>query len=58
MSKPTHDGHIENLTTDEIMETLTEAQAKFILHAAVIAGHLPRYWLDQGVKLSRSLGNV
>lgn len=58
MSTNTHDGNIENLTTDEIMETLTEAQAKFILHASVIAGHLPRYWLEQGVKLSRSVRGV
>ncbi len=49
------DEKLEALSLSEIIETLTEAQAKFILHASVIAGHLPRYWLNEGVKLSRML---
>lgn len=40
-------------TTGEIIDELTEQQAKFVLHAAVISGHLPEYWLKQGVELAR-----
>lgn len=43
----------EDKTLNEIVETLTEQEAKFILQASVIAGHLPRYWLDKGVELAR-----
>lgn len=50
-----NDGNIEKLTLEEIMETLNESQAKFILQALIIAGHLPRYWLEAGVKLSRNI---
>lgn len=37
---------------NEIHE-LTEGQAKFVLQASFIAGHLPLYWLEQGIKLAR-----
>lgn len=40
------------------MATLTEAQAKFVLHLSVIAGHMPRYWLEKGVKIARDIKNV
>ncbi len=50
-----HDKNIGEMPLDEVMETLSEEQAKFILHASIIAGHLPRYWFDQGVVLSRSI---
>lgn len=50
-----YDDNLKDLTVDEIMETLNEAQAKFILQASVIAGHLKRDWLEKGVYLSRSI---
>lgn len=40
-------------TTEEIIDDLTEEQAKFILKASVIAGHLPSYWLDKGIELAK-----
>lgn len=49
------DEYIGELTVEQIIETITEDQAKFILHASVIAGHLSRDWLEKGVKLSRSV---
>lgn len=49
------EGNIKELSLDEIMETLTEDQARFILHISVVAGHLSRHWLDEAIKLSRSI---
>lgn len=49
------DENIGELSNEEILETLTEDQAKFILHASIIAGHLSRHSFEQGVKLSRSV---
>lgn len=39
--------------TGKMIDDLTEDQAKFILHASVLAGHLPDYWLRQGIELAR-----
>lgn len=38
---------------EEEIHELTEEQAKFVLQASFIAGHLPLYWLEQGIKLAR-----
>ena len=38
---------------EETVDDLTEEQAKFILKASVIAGHLPFYWLEKGIDLSK-----
>jgi len=40
------------LTLEEMIAELTEQQAKFILHASVIANHLPMHWLIRGIKLA------
>lgn len=42
----------EDETLHQAIDSLTELQAKFILEASVIAGHLPRYWLDKGIELA------
>lgn len=45
--------------TDEkigkMIDDLTEDQAKFVLHASALAGHLPDYWIRQGIELARML---
>lgn len=38
---------------DNIVDALNEEQAKFILKASVITGHLPKYWLEKGIKLAK-----
>jgi hypothetical protein len=43
----------QDKTMHEIIDDLTEQQAKFILEASVVAGHLPEYWLRKGVELSK-----
>lgn len=50
-----HDHNISKLTTDEVLDTLTMDQMRFIIHTSVVANHLQRYWLDQAVILSRSV---
>lgn len=47
------DAQLKDMPLEEIMGALTEEQAKFIIQASVIAGHLFRTWLEEGVKLSR-----
>lgn len=42
---------------DVLMASITEEQAKFILHASVIAGHMPRHWLEEGIKLAKLVKN-
>ncbi len=42
----------EDETLHQAVDSLTEQQAKFILEMSVIAGHLPRYWLNKGVELA------
>lgn len=49
------DGKIKEQSIEEILETMTEEQAKFVIHASVVANHLPRYWFEEAVKLSRSV---
>ena len=38
---------------EETVDELTEEQAKFVLKAAVVAKHLPLYWLEKGVELAK-----
>lgn len=40
-------------TIEEIVDELTEEQAKFVLKAAVVAKHLPAYWLEKGIELAK-----
>lgn len=40
-------------TMEETVDELTEEQAKFILKASVIAGHLPVFWLEKGIELAK-----
>lgn len=49
------DAKIKDQTVEEIMETLTEQQAKFVIQISVAANHLPRYWLEEAVKIARSI---
>lgn len=46
-----------NTDTDvqKSVEELTEERAKFILIISVIAGHLPKYWLDKAIELSKGV---
>lgn len=44
-------------TMEETVDELTDEQAKFILKAAVVAKHLPLYWLNKGIELAKMLNH-
>ena len=52
MTKP-DTSTIDRSAIENEIHQLTEEQAKFVLQASFIAGHLSPYWLEQGIKLAR-----